>query len=753
MIKLFTPIFALLLCSSLSFGQTEGQKISITVDAIVNENTPSIQIRWNAPPNAIYYSVFRRVLGDATWENQASYLNSTILEYEDTNVVVGQAYEYKVESILSGADVTRAYGYLYSGIKAPAKHSRGGILLVIDNLFTSSLAPELQQLRRDLIGDGWRVYTEYVSRSESHYNVKSKILNRYASAPNLKTVFLIGHIPVPYSGTMAPDGHFDHYGAWVCDAYYGDMDEASWTDVSANVTVATDTRNHNIPGDGKFDQSLFPTEIELQVGRVDMYNLPIMEQTEEELLRNYFNKLHAFKHGETATQYQSVVEDNFGVYPAGSNAWINFSSLVGKDNIDVQDYFSSIEAESYIWSYGSGGGTYTSAAGVVNSNMFKERYAKSIFTMLFGSYFGDWDSQNNLMRVSLATGDILTNCWAGFPNWYFHHMGLGENIGLGVTISQNNASEVDGYAPRGYYPQWAFMSLLGDPSLRMHYMKPAQNVNVAIDNGDAFVTWSSPSSRNTLEYHLYKSSDGGETYERLTEEPLQGTFYIDECVGSGNLSYMVRVIDIEETMTGTYYNMSQGVFADITVTEEEACPDALPVELFSFKGTKGRNSIMLNWQTLSETGFSHFIVERSENATRWENIAKIKGKGESTELAKYKLEDTAPIFGTNMYRLKMVDFDGQIEYSNIISLSFRPLEVVLFPNPVVDDMQIHLSDVFTREAIEITIFNVAGMEVYRKGVTEMENSIKLNLEFLNEGIYVIKIKSGNEIFADKLWVK
>jgi hypothetical protein len=31
------------------------------------------------------------------------------------------------------------------------------------------------------------------------------------------------------------------------------------------------------------------------------------------------------------------------------------------------------------------------------------------FTMLFGSYFGDWDSQDNFLRAPLAQGLTLTN--------------------------------------------------------------------------------------------------------------------------------------------------------------------------------------------------------------------------------------------------------------------------------------------------------------------------------------------------------
>ena len=47
--------------------------------------------------------------------------------------------------------------------------------------------------------------------------------------------------------------------------------------------------------------------------------------------------------------------------------------------------------------------------------------------MFFGSYFGDWDSQNDFLRAALATTNYtLTSAWVGRPYWFFHHMALGK---------------------------------------------------------------------------------------------------------------------------------------------------------------------------------------------------------------------------------------------------------------------------------------------------------------------------------------
>src|SRR5438093_1179958 len=129
--------------------------------------------------------------------------------------------------------------------------------------------------------------------------VKALIAADYNADPaNVRALFLFGHVPVPYSGNIIPDGHYpDHQGAWPADAYYGDID-GHWTDLKVSSVIASDARNRNVPGDGKFDQSEIPSPVELEVGRVDLAKLPGRTSlagpatfpSELELLRQYLNK-------------------------------------------------------------------------------------------------------------------------------------------------------------------------------------------------------------------------------------------------------------------------------------------------------------------------------------------------------------------------------------------------------------------------------------------------------------------------------
>src|SRR5262249_22985188 len=152
-----------------------------------------------------------------------------------------------------------------------------------------------------------------------------------ADPEHTQAVFLLGHIPVPYSGDLAPDGHVEHMGAWPADLYYGVLD-GEWTDANVNDASASDPRNWNVPGDWKFDQSEPTSAVALHVGRVDFAHLPASALSEVELLRQYLRKDHNFRQGRLQAQPRGLIDDNFGLRDGeafAANGWRNFSALLG----------------------------------------------------------------------------------------------------------------------------------------------------------------------------------------------------------------------------------------------------------------------------------------------------------------------------------------------------------------------------------------------------------------------------------------
>ena len=244
----------------------------------MSSSTPSITLNWPFDPQlAQGYDVYRRMKGGTTWTQLDSGLPADTTSYVDATVSTGLAYDYRVvRSNSSGAATATGNGYITAGIDMPLTDP-GTVILMIDQNFSTALAPEIAQLRQDLIGEGWNVVKEFVPRSDTVETVKSVIVSDHTTYSDVRQVLLIGEIAIPMSGPISPDGH--PYRNFPADAFYGDMD-GTWTGADG---VYSQTN---------LDGSLAP---ELAVGRIDMRSMTDSTGSEVDLLRQYLDRDHEFR--------------------------------------------------------------------------------------------------------------------------------------------------------------------------------------------------------------------------------------------------------------------------------------------------------------------------------------------------------------------------------------------------------------------------------------------------------------------------
>jgi len=579
-----------LLVFTIAHGTDNMWDYSVQADVVVQAAPPKITLNWLQDSKGVPagYAVSRKAPGAVAWGPETK-LAGTVTTYVDTDVAVGRAYEYR---IVKTTGTYSGYGYVQAGIEVPLVDDRGTIVLIVDQTHARALAPELARLQEDLVGDGWQVRRHDVARRDSVVSVKKLILDDYnADRVRVKSVFLFGHVPVPYSGKLNPDTHPDHVGAWPADAYYGDM-HGVWTDVTVDYqqTLNRDTvdaaRLSNVPGDGKFDQSDLPAGVELQVGRVDLANLPGRKtpggeptfQSEEQLLRQYLNKDHDFRHGLLSVKRRAIVGDYFGLRGGeafSASGYRNFAPLVGTKNITNlnlegnnlagERWISALASRDYLLAYGCGPGSYGTIDGIGHNGRFNEgttvdvvsNDVRAVFTLIFGSWLGDWDHEDDIMRSVLAAPTCtLATVWSGRPHWFVHPMGLGETIGYTTRLTQTN---------RGLYQNQVNLSvnqihiaLMGDPTLRLSPVMPAGMVRGKATATGTALTWA-PSSDLIVGYHVYRALPSASKFVRLTETPVADVAFTDRNAPVG-ATYMVRAVKLEITPSGSYLNASQGAF-------------------------------------------------------------------------------------------------------------------------------------------------------------------------------------------------
>lgn len=561
-------LFALLLICDFTFAQTCEDK-AVEVTAMTSTSPARITLKWKRLTfnPTITYSIWKKSKTAASWGLSIATLPYTDSQYVDTAVIVDSAYEYYIRALATSVTFS-ASGFIYAGIKAPAIHNRGALILIVDSTFTVPCAPGIKKMMDDISGDGWEVIRHDFLRTKSVVDVKAAIANDYATHANVKAVMLLGHIAVPYSGELNPDAHPDHLGAWPADVFYGSI-AGSWTDATVNNSSASYVANRNTPGDGKYDQTQPTTAVELQVSRIDFYDMPAFSNTEVQMMDNYLAKDHTYKMDSLTIVRRARISDNFG-YMSGeafaANGWRNFPPLLTRDSISTTTtLIADMASTPYQWAYGCGGGSFTSCSGVGNTgNFVTSGSCNAIFTMLFGSYFGDWNVTNNFLRAPLCCNPpALTNCWAGRPNWFFHHMALGENIGYSARLTQNNLlpSGIGPYLPENYMASAVHIALMGDLSLRTDYVKPAINLNVTIPttHGGATLNWTASPDAGVIGYYVYRADSAYGYYKRLNSTIVTTTSYNDYTATTGLKYYMVRPVKLASTPSGGYYNLGIGI--------------------------------------------------------------------------------------------------------------------------------------------------------------------------------------------------
>jgi hypothetical protein len=109
----------------------------------------------------------------------------------------------------------------------------------------------------------------------------------------------------------------------------------------------------------------------------------------------------------------------------------------------------------------------------------------------------------------------------------------------------------------------------------------------------------------------------------------------------------------------------------------------LPVVLADLSVTANSCNGIVNWKTASEQNVKSFEVEYSANGVTFTTAGTVQAKN-STSGSVYKYVN-AQGTGRGFYRLKIVDIDGQVSYSRIVSVDTKCngiKSVSLYPNPL-----------------------------------------------------------------------
>jgi len=184
-----------------------------------------------------------------------------------------------------------------------------------------------------------------------------------------------------------------------------------------------------------------------------------------------------------------------------------------------------------------------------------------------------------------------------------------------------------------------------------------------------------------------------------------------------------------------------------------------PVKFAGFKlSSAGTEGVQLKWDIATEQGITHYEIERSLNGREFQSIGTKQSLGNSFNMVNYNWADRSPATGISYYRIKAVEKDGNVSYSNVLkhNTSNTKTEISVAPNPVKGGiMNVQLSSL-TKGAYELKLFNNLGQVVYTNRISTEGGALNQSLILpsnVKAGIYSLQLQGGDVTISKRVIIE
>ncbi|MBQ1654034.1 MAG: T9SS type A sorting domain-containing protein, partial [Bacteroidales bacterium] len=376
-------------------------------------------------------------------------------------------------------------------------------------------------------------------------------------------------------------------------------------------------------------------------------------------------------------------------------------------------------------------GTATFTSGIINGNVV----------------FGEDAIVIGTGTSSHVDGVVTKN---GAANGFTFPTGSNGNLGK-VVVTDGSATNVSvqyfsnpaGFSANDLPRWWASASVSGfDHVSNVEYWKISSTEAITAN----FVTVAS-----SIDMHF-----NDETGDRNTDN-IQMAFYDNNRWTNVGGSAYIGGDTLKITGAEIPASATRGISGNYTTFGSKSKSTVLPIELLSFTANCNGRSALIEWTTATEKNNDYFVLERSNDAVNFKEIARIAGAGNSIEPISYAYTDYGVRSGDNYYRLVQVDYDGtsttsEIIVANCLGTDGEP-EVLAYPNPVGDDLTLRFEN-FGNIQATVEVYDMLGRMVHTQKVNCSQNDyeVVLRLAGLSDGTYNVRI-STKELVINRQVIK
>ena len=235
-------------------------------------------------------------------------------------------------------------------------------------------------------------------------------------------------------------------------------------------------------------------------------------------------------------------------------------------------------------------------------------------------------------------------------------------------------------------------------------------------------------------------------------------YNFNQGVGGGNNTGVTSLPDVTgNSVGGTLNNFT--LMGNTSNWVSDTGP--LPLTLTSFGGYVSGQDVLLQWQTAQETGVQKFDIQKNIGGNQFLDVGEVDARDVPGMVSSYQWTDyDAASAEDHLYRLKMVDDNGNYSYSNVIDVrggqSSSGLRIY-YLNAASRLFGVRMPPLAPVGQYRLSIYNSSGslVQVQQLDNTAYSNiyQVQLASQAMAPGIYTVVLNRGGYVLSRSLFVQ
>jgi hypothetical protein len=156
-------------------------------------------------------------------------------------------------------------------------------------------------------------------------------------------------------------------------------------------------------------------------------------------------------------------------------------------------------------------------------------------------------------------------------------------------------------------------------------------------------------------------------------------------------------------------------------------------------------TVELKWFVKNELNVASYDVQFSKDGSNFTSIGKVAPTNASASLKQYSFNHLSPVNGPNYYRIKMIDKDGSISYSSIRKAEIKFSNILVYPNPFGNYLNIVMSDL---NPVKLRLIDLSGRQLLQQSFS---GATTIHINNITKGVYLLQIIDGSTAHTFKVF--